>query len=173
MNLTVLHIRGFESWIDRILKRIPPLGKLLASLFSIFELSILEFFRRFDKKFHVYSMGFVNQYFLKGRWGGKVVPLNKNINSDTKFISTQEILEILERSNVVGISWCYCRAVQRKYNKPNCQNSLYTCIHLSSGNSLYEIPYKSLNLTKVTKSEISRLLGECDENGLVHQLIYG
>ncbi|MFX0140592.1 MAG: 4Fe-4S binding protein [Candidatus Hodarchaeota archaeon] len=171
-DLKTLPYRIFKSKFDKILKRIPALGKLLSSLFGIFKLYILELFRRIDKRFNIYTMGIVNKYFLKGRWGGRVVPLNKNLDIDSKFISSQEILEILSRSNVAGISWCYCRSVQRKYEKPNCDHPLFSCIHLSSGKSLYEIPYKSHNLKKVSKKEIIELLEECDKRGLVHQLIY-
>jgi Pyruvate/2-oxoacid:ferredoxin oxidoreductase delta subunit len=138
----------------------------------LFELSFLEFLRRIDKNFDIYTMGIFNKYILKGRWGGKVVPLNKNIDADTKFLPTQEIIEIVKRSNTVGIGWCYCRAVQRKYNKPNCDNPMYTCIHLSFGTSLYEIPYKSYKLKEVSKKEIYQLLEESDNRGLIHQLIY-
>lgn len=104
--------------------------------------------------------------------GGKVVPLNINIDLTSKFLSTQEIMEIVKRSNVTGVGWCYCRSVQRKYEKPNCDHPLYSCIHLSFGKSLYEILYKSYNLKKVSKKEIVNLLEECDKRGLVHQLIY-
>ncbi|UCC18429.1 MAG: 4Fe-4S binding protein [Promethearchaeota archaeon] len=164
--------RDFNSRFDRILKRIPALGKLLSSLFGIFEIYIHELFRRFDKKFNIYTMGIVSKYFIKGRWGGRVIPLNKNINLNSKFISSQEILEILMRSNVAGIGWCYCRSVQRKYEKPNCDHPLFSCIHLSFGESLYEIPHKSLNLKRVSKKKIKELLEEFDKRGLIHQLIY-
>lgn len=167
-----LPYRVFESKLDKLLKKIPPLGRLLSSLFGIFEFYILEFFRKIDKKFNIYTLGTVNKYILKGRWGGKVVPLDKNIDVDTKFATSQEILALLTKSNVVGISWCYCRAIQRKYNIPNCDHPIHTCIHLGFGESLYEIPFKSSNLKKVTKGEIKELLEQCDERGLVHQLIY-
>jgi Pyruvate/2-oxoacid:ferredoxin oxidoreductase delta subunit len=164
--------RAYESKLDKILIKIPALGKLLCSLFGISELYILELFRRIDKRFKIYSMGLINRFILKGRWGGKVVPLNKNIDAECRFLPTQEILEILNRSNVAGVGWCYCRAVQRKYNELNCNNPMYTCIHLSFGTSLYEIPNKSYNLKKVSKQEIMELLEECDTRGLIHQLIY-
>ena len=167
-----LPYRDFNSLTDAFLKRCPPLGKILTSLFGIFEFPILELLRRLDRKFNIYTIGILNKYLLKGRWGGKVVPLNKNIDIDSRFVPKEELLEIVKRSNVSGISWCYCRAVQRKYNEPNCDHPLYTCIHLGFGKSLYEIPNKSYNLKKVSKQEVIELLEECDERGLVHQLIY-
>ena len=127
---------SFQSKIDKILQRFPALGKLFSSTFSLIEVALLELFRRLDKRFNIFTFGKLNKRVLKGRWGGKVIPLNKNINAETRFLPTQEILEILSRSNVVGIGWCYCRSVQRKYNEPNCDHPLYTCIHLSFGQSL-------------------------------------
>ncbi|MFW9820521.1 MAG: ATP-binding protein [Candidatus Thorarchaeota archaeon] len=171
-NKEILPYREFKSWIDYIIKKIPAIGKLLSSLFGFFEVYILEFLRRVDKRVNVYAMGLVNKYLLKGRWGGRVVPLNRNISFDSKFISSQEIMEIVKRSSIVGVSWCYCRSVQRKYNEPNCDHPLFSCIHLGFGKSLYEIPYKSHNLKKVSKKRIADLLEECDNRGLVHQLIY-
>ena len=163
---------SFQSFIDKILRRFPTLGKLLASMFSLIEVALLELFRRLDNKFNIYSFGILNRRVLKGRWGGKVIPLNKNIDAETRFLPTQEILELVKRSSVTGISWCYCRAVQRKYNEPNCDHPLYTCIHLSFGQSLYEIPNKSLNLKQVSKERIVQLLEDSDKRGLVHQIIY-
>lgn len=117
-------------------------------------------------------MGIIDRFILKGRWEEKIVPLNRNIQVDTGFLPTQEILNLLNRSNIAGIGWCYCRSVQRKYEKPNCDHPLYTCIHLSFGNSLYEIPYKSNKLKIASKKEIKKLLEDCDIRGLVHQLVY-
>ena len=99
-------------------------------------------------------MDIVNRYILKGRWGGKVIPLNGNIDFDTKFISSQEVLKVIERSKVTGISECYCRTTQRKNRNPNCDHPLFTCIHIGFGKSLYDIPYKSYNLKKVSNSKI-------------------
>jgi len=170
--LKVLPYRSFESRFDKILRRMPAIGKLFSGLFGLFEYLILELFRKIDEIFDIYTMGFVNRHILKGRWGGKVIPLNTNIDFDTKFISSQEVLKVLERSKVTGISECYCRTTQRKNNAPNCDHSLSTCIHIGFGKSLYEIPYKSYNLKNVSKREIGELLEESDRRGLVHQLIY-
>jgi Pyruvate/2-oxoacid:ferredoxin oxidoreductase delta subunit len=171
-TLSELQSNSFQALIDKILYRFPALGKLLTSVFSLFEVAFLELFRRLDKKFNIYTFGKLNRYIMRGRWGGKVIPLNKNIEAETRFLPTQEILEILSRSNVAGISWCYCRSVQRKYNEPNCDHPLYTCIHLSFGQSLYEIPDKSINLKKVSKEKIVQLLEDSDKRGLIHQILY-
>lgn len=162
----------FQSKIDKLLRKFPTLGRLLSSTFSLIEVALLELFRKLDKRFNTYMFGKLNRRIVKGRWGGKVIPLNKNIDAETRFLPTQEILELLSRSNVVGVSWCYCRSVQRKYNKPNCDHPLYTCIHLSFGQSLYEIPNKSVNLKKVSKEKIVQLLEDSDKRGLIHQIIY-
>ncbi|MDX1798919.1 MAG: hypothetical protein R3255_09755, partial [Candidatus Lokiarchaeia archaeon] len=89
-NENSLPYREFESHIDSFLKKVPAFGKLLSSLFGAFEVHILEFFRRFDKRFNVYTWRIINKYLLKGRWGGRVVPLGKNINFESKFIPSQE-----------------------------------------------------------------------------------
>lgn len=162
----------FKSKIDKIFKKFPHFGKLLSSLFGLFEVSILEFLRRISKKFNKFSIAWLSSSILKGRWGSKVVPLNRNISVDTRFLPTQEILEIILRSKVVGIGWCYCRSVQRKYNAPKCDHPLYTCFHIGFGKSLYEIPGKSEKLKRISKEEIINLLNEFDDRGLIHQLIY-
>ncbi len=159
-------------WVDRLLQKSTSLGKLLSGIFGLFEVSLLEFLRRIDLRFNIYSMGILNKYLIRNRWGGRVLPLNINIDVDTKFLPTQEIEALLEKSNVTGIGWCYCRSVQRKYNEPNCDNPLYTCIHVGYGKSLREIPFKSERLKRVSKEEIRNLLRATEERGLVHQFIY-
>lgn len=171
--MTVFPYRLFHAKFDRLLKRIPLIGKILSSIFGIFELLMLEIFRFLDNKFNISTINIVNRYILKRRWGGKVVPLNINFDVDTKYLPSQEILELLSRSNVVGIGNCYCRETQRRHSdEPNCDHPIKTCIHIGFGNSLHEISYKSENLEKVTKEEIKQLLEECDQRGLVHQIIY-
>jgi len=171
--MTVFPYRLFHAKFDRLLKRIPLIGKILSSIISIFEILILEIFRFLDNKFNISTINIVNRYILKKRWGGKVVPLNINFDVETKFLPSQEILALLSRSKVTGISNCYCRETQRKHSDiPNCDHPVKTCIHISFGKSLREIPYKSENLVKVSKSEIKQLLEECDQRGLVHQIIY-
>jgi len=112
--LSKLPYRKFKSRFDKLLKRIPALGKLFSSVFGFFEFYILETFRILDKRLNITTINYVNKYVFKGRWGGKVIPLNKNISPETRFLPTQEILELLSRSKVRGIGNCYCRETQRR-----------------------------------------------------------
>lgn len=162
----------FIKLIDKLTERIPLLGKILTSLFGFQEWAMLELTRIIEKRFKINALYILNRYILKSKWGGKVIPLNKSIASEVRFLPSQEIIEILSRSNVTGISNCYCRETQRRYNKPNCTHPLRTCIHIGTGKSLYDIPFKSKNLKKVSKQKVIDLLERCDQEGLIHQLIY-
>ena len=164
--------RPFFRTIDKFLEHIPLLGKILTSLFGFQEWLMLELIRILEKKFKRNFMEVFDKYILKERWGGKVIPLNKTIAGEVRFLPSQEIVELLSRSNVTGISDCYCRQTQRRHNKPNCAHPIKTCIHIGAGKSLYDIPYKSRNLKKVSRKKIIELLERCDSEGLVHQLIY-
>lgn len=165
--------RYFHAKFDILLDRVPSIGKILSSIFGVFEYFVLETLRFFDTKLNINSFGIANRYVLKSRWGGKVIPLNTNLDIETKFLPSQEILALLSRSKVTGISNCYCRETQRKHSDtPNCDHPIKTCIHIGFGKSLREIPYKSENLVKVSKTEIKKLLEESDRRGLVHQIIY-
>lgn len=155
-----------------LLYRFSFLGKLLSSVFGLIELPLLEFLRRVDQKFNIFSFNYMNKHFLRDKWGGRVIPLNKNIEVATKFAPTQEIVEIVARSSIAKISYCYCRAVQRANNPPNCDYPLYTCIHLTYGKDLNEIGEKDMKFKNVSKQEVIDLLEICDKKGLVHQLIY-
>lgn len=171
--MSKLPYRKFKSRFDKLLKRIPALGKLFSSVFGFFEFYILETFRILDKRLNITTINYVNKYVFKGRWGGKVIPLNKNISPETRFLPTQEILELLSRSKVRGIGNCYCRETQRRSDpEPNCSYPIRSCIHFGFGKSLYEIPFKSENLKKVSKQEVKELLEKFDGMGLIHQMIY-
>ena len=165
--------RYFQSKFDILLNRVPTIGKILSSVFGAFEYLLLPAFRFLDTKFNINTIKIVNRYIFKSRWGGKVIPLNINFDIETKFLPSQEILALLSRSKVTGISYCHCRVTQRKNSEtPNCNHPIKTCIHIGFGKSLREIPYKSENLVKVSKSEIKQLLEDSDRRGLVHQIIY-
>ncbi|MFX0026135.1 MAG: ATP-binding protein [Candidatus Hermodarchaeota archaeon] len=163
----------YKAKFDKIIIKVPFLGKLITSLFGLIEFNLLEFFRYLDKIFQIKTLNFVNRYIFRGRWGGRIIPLNKNLDTQVQFLPSQEILELINRSNVTGIAACYCRETQRKHeSKPNCDHPINTCIHLGYGKFLYEIPFKSENLKEISKQKIKELLELWDKRGLVHQIIY-
>lgn len=162
----------FDGKSDKLFERVPALGKVLTTLFGAFELPLLDLFHLIDKLFHINTTKTVGSRIFRGRWGSKVVPLNKNFSPETKFLPSEEIMSIIERSSVQGLAWCYCRTRAKQRGEKICDHPLYTCIHVGLGKSLSEIPYRSKNLKKVSKKEIKEVLEYADKNGLVHQLIY-
>ena len=172
-KMLIVQTRKYSSIIDKLIKIFPPLGRVISSLFGAQEYFMLEAFRKIDKRFKINSLHLANRYFIKGRFGGKVIPLNVNFEPDSKFLPTQEILNILSKSKVTGIGNCYCRETQIKHkNITNLDYPIRTCIHIGLGKDLHQIPYKSENIRKVSKKEIEDLLRKCDDLGLVHQLIF-
>ncbi|MHA1786196.1 MAG: ATP-binding protein [Candidatus Helarchaeota archaeon] len=157
--------------IKSIFERYPPIGKLFASLMSLIEVAMLEILNylsdHLSPNFKIRILRL-----LKGRWGGRVVPLNVNIPTETKYLPRQEILNIISRSNIFAIGECYCRTKHR--HETNCQHPIHTCILISppSGNSLLDIENKKEHFKRVSKEEIIEVLNDCDDRGLVHQLIY-
>lgn len=148
------------------------MGKLLSSVFALLEFPILEFMRIIDNTFQINFTKYINSHFLDGKWGGRVIPLNRTIEVGTKFAPMQELTEIVSRSSVTKVSYCYCRTIQRAHREPNCDHPLFTCIHLASGKYLGELPFKEKNFKDVSKEKVVELLKNCDERGLLHQLIY-
>ena len=127
----------FDGRFDKLLARARPLGKVLNMMLGAFEVPLLELFRVIDKRFNIDLVSFIGRVVFKNRWGSKVVPLNVNFSPETRFLPTEEILSIIERSNVWGKAWCYCRTNQRRHEEPNCDHPLYTFLHISPGNTLY------------------------------------
>ncbi|MFX1497626.1 MAG: ATP-binding protein [Promethearchaeota archaeon] len=171
--MSILKRRRNQAFFDLITIRIRVLGKLFSSIFGFLEYYILEFLRLTGKIFHINSLNFVIKYIFKAKWGGRVIPISQSIDSHVKFLPSQEILELISRSNIVGLATCYCRDTQRKHEiTANCTHPLNTCIHLSYGNSLHEIPFKSENLREISKKRVKQLLIKFEDRGLIHQIIF-
>ena len=163
----------YNFWLDRLFKRAPPIAKVMNMLWGVTEVPLLAMMHKLDKWFKLDLAKFVGGSLLRGRWGTKVVPLRVNFAPETRFLPTQEILSIIERSNAWGKAYCYCRYSQRKHNDtPNCDHPLWTCLHISPGNSLYDIPYKSEKMKRISKEEVIELLMDAERRGLVHQIVF-
>ncbi len=158
-----------KNAIARLLKRQPAIGKFLASAMSSVEVSMLNVLGfigdHISQNFKIRFM----RTFLKNRWGGRIVPLGVNVSTETRFLQTQEVYEIVSRSNVFAIGECYCRTKHK-----NCDNPTNTCLLLgpNAGRSLAEIPYRTSTFTRVPKERILHILDDADKRGLVHQTIF-
>ncbi len=154
--------------IHNLMRRHPRIGGFLSSLMGLVEVTMLDIFNVIGN--HI-SPNFKIRIFrlLEGNWGSRVVPLNINIPTQTQYLPHQEILNIISRSHVFSIGWCYCRTKHK-----NCDNPINTCIGLGvpPGQSLYDIHTKREFFKAVSKEEIIELLNDCDDRGLVHQVIY-
>ncbi|NHI91205.1 MAG: 4Fe-4S dicluster domain-containing protein [Candidatus Lokiarchaeota archaeon] len=154
--------------LNKFLKKNPRIGNLFATLMGAVEVTFLEILNFISN--HIFpNFKIIVLRKLQGLWGGRVVPLNINIPVETKYLPHQEILNIISRSHVFTIGYCYCR---KKHH--NCDNPIYTCIGLGvpPGQTLYTIDSKKEFFKEVSKEEIIQLLNDCDDRGLVHQLIY-
>ncbi|MEX2683161.1 MAG: ATP-binding protein [Candidatus Sigynarchaeota archaeon] len=152
-----------------LLKRQPAIGKVLATAMGAVEVSMLKVLRFLGK--HVskdFKIRFMRTIF-KNRWGGRIVPLGVNISAGTKFLPTQEILEIIGRSHAFGIGKCYCRSTHKL-----CDNPTDTCILLGprAGRAMADIPYRTSTFTSVSKERVMQVLDDADKRGLVHQTIF-
>ena len=158
-----------KTKIGGLIERNPVIGKVFASLMGSVEVLMLDTLHfigdHFTENFIIRFM----RTFLNGRWGGRVIPLNINIPSETRYLARQEILEIISRSKVQRIAECYCRTKHQ-----NCDNPTHTCMILSNapGRSLHDIDKHEIAYKNVSKGEIINILNDCDDRGLVHQVIY-
>lgn len=155
--------------IKRLVENNPILGKFLSTCMLTVEITMLKILNWIDD--HIspnFKIRFMKTFF-EGRWGGRVIPLNINIPAETKYLPRQEILEIISRSQVVGVGECYCRTTHK-----NCNHMTKTCMGMAlpGGKSLHDIRYKDVSFKTVSKEEIIKLLNQADDEGLVHQLIY-
>lgn len=158
-----------KSKLKYLVNRYPPIGKLLALSMSLGEVTMLNIGNFIDEHFSKFFLIRIFKTITKGKWGGRVVPLNVNIPVETKYLPTQEILEILNRAKVMAIGECYCRKKHK-----NCNNPTHTCIILGLGSerSLYDIPYRKIVHKHVSREQLVELLEDCDNRGLVHQLVF-
>lgn len=149
----------------RYLFRYPRIGKAASSVLGLLEVPILDTIRFLDRHTHL-------EYFsqsLMGRftrvYGSRVIPLNVSLTAISTISPTEEILSIIRRLPALAIGYCYCRSAHK-----NCNNEVWTCIHVGTGQSLKELSQRK-PLKSASIEEIEQLLYRSDKAGLVHQLI--
>ena len=158
-----------KTKVKYLIERYPPIGRLLSSAMGLVEIPMLQVLNYINAHISPNFMIKFIKTFFEGKWGGRVVPLNINIPAETQYLPRQEILEIISRSRVFSIGICYCRTKHK-----NCDHPTHTCIGLTPlpGKSLHDIHYRDAKFKRVSKEKIVDILNDCDDRGLVHQLIY-
>ncbi|MFX1273651.1 MAG: ATP-binding protein [Promethearchaeota archaeon] len=163
--------RKLRQYLKYLIERYPPIGKFLSTRMNDVEVISLQILNWIDK--HVVKNFKIRvMKIFKGIWGSRVVPLNYNIDAETKFLPRQEIFELISRSEVFAIGECYCRKKHQK--ETGCTHPRNTCILINApqGKSLYDIGEREILFKNVSKDYIIALLDYCDKKGLVHQLIH-
>lgn len=146
------------------LSKYPQIGISISSFFGLIEVPLLELIYFIDKRIKPGSYQQLMKYFSYF-YGSKVIPLKTKIEGMPTLAPTEEILEIIKRVPAVSIGYCYCRA---KYK--NCDNPVWTCIHIGSAKHLEELS-KKIPLKSSSYEEVEKLLYKANELGLVHQLL--
>ncbi|MBN1328995.1 MAG: 4Fe-4S binding protein [Candidatus Heimdallarchaeota archaeon] len=142
----------------------PKIGKLIGTIFAFLEVPWLEWIYFKDKYIRPSSYELMMKNFTLF-YRSKIIPLNVKIEGSPSIAPTEEILNIIQRMPAVSIGYCYCRT---KYQ--NCDNPLWTCIHIGTVKHLNELS-KKVPLKNSSTDEIEKLLFDANKRGLVHQLL--
>ena len=145
-----------RRYFKYLIERYPPIGKFFSTQMNNFEVISLQILNWIDKHVSKYFKIRVMTVF-KGIWGSRVVPLNYNIDAETKYLPRQEIIEIISRSEVFAIGECYCRKKHQK--ETGCTHPRNTCILINApqGKSLHDIGERKIVYKNVSKEYILTL----------------
>ncbi|MFW9887445.1 MAG: ATP-binding protein [Candidatus Thorarchaeota archaeon] len=150
--------------IGRILLRYPKIGKLASSFFGAIEVVLLDTIKYLDRHTRLNYFPDLMKHFTR-LYKSQVIPINESLEAIPAVSPTEEILGVVRRVSSLAISYCYCRTAHR-----NCDNDVWTCIHVGSAESLKEIG-KRILIKSATLSEVENLIQRSNEAGLVHQLL--
>jgi len=157
------------AWISKIsayLLNYPPIGKAVSSLLGLLEVPILQTVSFLDRHTRLDYFQDLMRLFTRF-YGSRVIPLGISLQSTPSVGSTEEMLGIVRRVTGLAIGYCYCRS-----KHGNCENDVWTCIHVGTAESIKELEGK-MPLRTTTVDEVEKILVKSNEAGLVHQLITG
>jgi electron transport complex protein RnfB len=146
------------------LLRYPNVGKVASSVFGALEVPFLETIRFLDRHTRLNYFSDLMMHFTR-LYRSRVIPLNVSLKAVQAVAPTEEILNIVRRVSALGIGYCYCRSTHK-----NCDNEVWTCIHVGAAESLGELT-KRLPTKSATLEEVEELIVRSNERGLVHQLL--
>ena len=150
--------------IGRFLLRYPKIGKLASSFLGAIEVVLLDTIRFLDSHTRLDYFPDLMKHFTRV-YKSRVIPINASLEAVPAVSPTEEILGVVRRVSSVAISYCYCRSAHR-----NCDNDVWTCIHVGTAESLKEIG-KRMPMKSATLNEVENLIQRSHEAGLVHQLL--
>lgn len=104
-------------------------------------------------------------------YAGFVVPADGSLNAGTVIMPYENILELIKRAEVAHVLPCGCRTMRHPTDK---SIPRVTCMFFSErvGKALDEISGDDYKNSKWTAPEkILKILQECEEYGLVHQIM--
>jgi len=151
--------RGF-----RFLISYQAIGKAVSSFLGLFEVPLLDFFSLLERYsgYH-YFTDLMSQ--MTRVYGSRVIPLGVSLSAVPAVSPTEEILNLVSRVESLAIGYCHCRNKTK-----NCENDVWTCIHVGTAKSIEEISKKK-PVKSATLEDVKELILKSNKAGLVHQLI--
>ncbi|NWF95185.1 MAG: hypothetical protein HXY34_03500 [Candidatus Thorarchaeota archaeon] len=141
----------------------PRVGRAVSTLLGALEVPLLDTISFLEQHTRV-SFCTMMRSFTRV-YGSRVIPLDVTLGLTPVLSPTEEVLQLVQRVESLAIGYCYCRTKYR-----NCQNELWTCIHVGTAQSITELS-RRLPMRPASLQEVEDLIRRCDRAGLVHQLI--
>lgn len=95
----------------------------------------------------------------------RILPVQKSIKLEQNILSHEDIEEIIEDAEILGLQKCACRTRMEYLGKRKCQHPLESCISVGWGARLF---IDRGIAREISKEEAKKLLRELNKMGLVH-----
>lgn len=159
-----LGLLGRLKETGRLLLRYPRIGKLASSFFGAIEVILLDTIRFLDRHTRLAYFPDLMKHFTRV-YKSQIIPINTSLEAVRAVSPTEEILNVVRRVSSLAISYCYCRSAHG-----NCDNEVWTCIHVGTAESLKELSDR-IPMKSATLNEVEQLIQRAHDAGLVHQLL--
>lgn len=103
---------------------------------------------------------------VTGRSGRRVIEVNQPIPDPRQVLPIDVVSEMIKKESLVALSDCYCRVTKKLVGEP-CGHPLHTCFYF---NELAKKQIAAGYAEQVTHEEAIRVLWECEEHGLIHNV---
>jgi Fe-S-cluster-containing hydrogenase component 2 len=103
---------------------------------------------------------------VTGSGGRRTIQINQPVPDPRQVLPIDIVSEMIRKEPLVAISDCYCRATKQLVGEP-CEHPLHTCFYF---NELAQKQMAAGYAEQVTHEEAIRVLWECEEHGLIHNV---